>query len=138
MRLIIALLLVLLFTLSFWICKTIYPEAFLEVNYSQEAVNRFTDLRYSIYAIMIGLCFITLKNKSETNHEIFIWTIGVELSIGDILDRYYYNIAQFTKEDISIIIISIIFAYLEAYTRFNSNNFNKYINNKYEKYKLKF
>lgn len=139
MKVFLAIIVVILFGSSYWICAYVYPKAFLPIDqYNHEivqrAINDFTDLRYSLYSLIIGTVFLLIKMKAVIKGEIFWWTLGVELSIADIIDRYKFNITKFTEEDIIIIIISLMIAYLEAYTKYNSKNLTEHITNKFKKH----
>lgn len=120
---------VFLFGTGYWLCKWKYPEAFLDnFNHNQIAVNNFTDLRYSIFAIIFGLMFIRTQIKGEMiRFEIFVLDTGIGLVISDLIDRFYFNITKFTKEDIIMIITTIFLSFLEVYTIFNLKNLKNYV-----------
>ncbi len=118
MKFILSFLSVLLYYSGFWICKYIHPKAF-GYNFIQIEVDKFTDLRYSIYAIIFGLIFIRLKiiASSISKFENFILCIGLGIVLSDLIDRFYFNITEYTKEDKIMLIITIIISYLETYKK---------------------
>ena len=130
-KIILSFLSVFLFRKGFEICKYYYPESFgnCEDELTKIAIQGFTDLRYSIYAIILGLVFLRnqFTSKEEFRLDKFIQIVGIGYVASDIIDRYCFDITIYTREDRSMEIITYIVAYLEVYTIFNSKNISEYI-----------
>lgn len=119
MKLVVSILAVLLFGLGYQICSFFYP------NFCKnpEAMEAWWDLRMNLYSALILLLFwLTNMKNGHSKHVSFVLAIGIGLSISDVIDRLYFDITEFTYEDIGMIIITVIAAYIEAYTKFNINN----------------
>jgi len=117
MKLILSILSAFIFPLSYWVCITIYPSAAIsetDPNFSLEEVEKFTDLRFSVYAILCAICFINagieFKNNSEWYKKLTKWflDVGIGFSISDIIDRFCFDITKFSDSDKVMIGITII------------------------------
>lgn len=114
MRLILSILILCLFALSYPVCALIYPEAFPDNSgFNQEAINAFTDLRYSGYALLCAFsCLSTLlyfkHSKEDKPYSIMVLECTMILCVGDIIDRYLFNITKFETNDIVVIAVSLI------------------------------
>lgn len=117
MKIFLSIIAVTLFPLAFWICGWAYPD-----HCSNSDSNMaWWDLRLNLYAIIILLAFWIAIFKTTNKHERFLLSVGIGLSVSDVADRLYFNITQFNKEDVIMIVITLLVAYLECYTRFNVN-----------------
>lgn len=125
-KIILSFLSVFLFKYGFNICKYYYPNAFgnYEDPLTKVAIIGFTDLRYSIYAIILVLLFI--RNQIETKEEYkldkYIQLVGIGFVGSDIIDRYIFDITNYTKEDRVMILITYLISYLEVYTKYTFKN----------------
>ncbi len=104
-----------IFGLSFWILKHFYPGAFDKNAIDHEVnLNTFTDMRYAGYAVFGILCWInsSLQYKNEKYWErvlnLFFITLGINLGISDIIDRFCFDITKFTNSDITMLILNVI------------------------------
>lgn len=113
MKLILSITSVLLFGLGFWICNLLYPDA------CGAQINQWWDMRMNIYAIILLTCFSVALSKEDNKHLRFVLSIGIGLSASDVIDRIFFNISQFTKEDVSMVIATFIISYVESYTNFS-------------------
>lgn len=112
---------VLLYLSSFWICTLAYPEAFFG---DKEASIKFTDLRYSIYSVILTLCLISSNMAPEKRHGIwylkalkFVSICGIGFCVGDIVDRFLFDITKFQPNDAFVICITFGIAYYKIYVR---------------------
>lgn len=119
MKLFLAIIASVLFPASYWICCSVYPNAVVPItnqNFSNDDLNKFTDLRFSGYAIFCAICFlnagIEFRDNSESYKKLTKWflDIGIGLTISDIIDRFYFNITKFEASDKVMIILTIVSA----------------------------
>jgi hypothetical protein len=116
MKLSLSIISTLLFPLSFWICKYFHPEAFLDINNTKYDTMAFTNLRYTLYAV---ICILWAKNSCTdyTTESIKIKRlirlfshITMGLCGSDIIDRFIFNITIFDIADIIMIGVTLIFS----------------------------
>lgn len=117
---------------SYWICGWIYPKAleFPKIkinglwtdnpNFNQEDVEKFTDLRYGGYSFLCMLCFILSKLQTSTNVLIakstrFFINLGIGFCIASLVDRYCFDITNFTNEDRYMIALDIFICAVDIY-----------------------
>ncbi len=147
MKLFLIILADIIFISSFWILKCYVPDAFdksIEEQKYKSAVNLFTDLRYSGYAIYGIICYMVAmfeySNESEKYRlRVKYWLdIGIGFCLSDIVDRFYFNITKFTSEDVTMIALTFIISYIHVYfgnriSQYFSNKFNLYFPNTHKK-----
>ena len=103
MKYILPILTVLLFPFGYWICLYIYPNDRI----------KFFDLRMNLIACILLAAFVLL-NKYATNKKlVFIFDIGLGMSISDVVDRLYFDVTKFQKTDIIMICLTVLFAFVK-------------------------
>ncbi|MES2287543.1 MAG: hypothetical protein V4547_17750 [Bacteroidota bacterium] len=115
-----------IFLLSFWILKYYIPDAFDETldkdgEQYKSAVRLFTKYRYSGYAIYGIICYMIATfeytNESEKYKlRVKYWLdVGIGFCISDIVDRFKFNITQWTKADATMIALTFVLSYILVY-----------------------
>lgn len=100
---------VLLFGCGYHICSLVYDPCF--------EVEKWFDLRFNIYAVVMLLCFLLAVPAEGSKALRFVLCIGIGISTSDVLDRVFFDITTFTKEDIVMVTATVVIAYLEVYTQ---------------------
>lgn len=111
MKYLLPILVVLLFPFGYWICLYFYPDD----------VVKFFDLRMNLYACIILLCFIVSKRSVTNKAVIFIFDTGIGMSISDVADRLYFDVTEFQKSDIVMIVLTILFAIADYHKKWILN-----------------
>ena len=106
MKLGLSLLAIYLFCSNYQLC---------ELFYSND-IEKWWGLKQNIYNIIIALCFYitTINTKGALK---FVLEIGIGLCISNCIDRLFYDIKSFNKEDIYMIIITVLLAYYDTFIR---------------------
>src|SRR3954464_11651439 len=106
MKLFLSIVVLGIYSLSFWILKLIYLGAFDITSPTHVAdVNTFTDMRYSSYAIILMICMVNVsidyKNESIKEKKLikFVSGLAIGLSTSDVLDRFCFDITTFQTND---------------------------------------
>lgn len=100
--LILSIIAVLLFALNYPIAEYLAPwDVSPDVNLG---------VRFNIYALVIASCFI-LTSVKHTKWSKLILSIGIGLCIGDVSDRYIFDITKFQWNDIVVLVSSIFFSF---------------------------
>lgn len=93
-----AIIIVLLFRFGYWICD------YFHVTGSQE----WWRMRQSIYSIIFALFFaMAYYISSDYSRKVII--VGIVYCIGDIADRYYFNINEYNDNDMLLYSFAIYF-----------------------------
>jgi len=95
---------VLLFAFNYLICELVYGNN----------IEKWWDLRNNISAVVVLLAFYCTKLKSTPLISV-ITNIGIGFSIGDVIDRVFFDITQFTTSDVFMIIITVGFSIFKYY-----------------------
>lgn len=89
---------VILFCSGYWVCN---------LSFKNGSVD-WWDMRLSIYSLIFGLCFcIVYKILSGTEKA---WAlVGVVFYLGDIIDRYFFNIETFNYNDLLLYLFAFYY-----------------------------
>lgn len=90
---------VLLFVFNYLICELFY----------KNDIEKWWELRTNISAIVVMLCFYSVKIE-KTPVTNLIANLGIGFSVSDVIDRWVFDVNQFTKSDVLMIIITIGFS----------------------------
>ena len=84
-----------------------------EYFYSND-VKKWWHLKVDLYALIICLLFVysSIKKKGFTR---LVLDICVGISASNVVDRFFYNVREFTNSDIIMIIITLGFAFYNFY-----------------------
>jgi hypothetical protein len=89
---------VFLFVFGYWICEIFY----------KHNLALWWDLRIAIYTAVLCLSFI-IAHKLTTGFTKAIFTVGIVFCIGDVIDRYFFDITQFHLNDLLLFLFAIIY-----------------------------
>lgn len=71
-------------------------------------------IRFNEYALIICGVFLISQNK-QTRFSTAVLQIGVGLCLGDVLDRFIFDVTNFQWNDVLTIIISVSTSYYKNY-----------------------
>lgn len=108
-RIFLIVLAIVLFVSSYYICDYNYP-------YDAERPQDFNSkgwwgLKSKIYAVIMALVFSSSSfglNKDKWLR--FVCEIGTGFAIANLIDKCYYNVLVFTKNDIYMVLLTVAFA----------------------------
>lgn len=92
----------LLYLLNYHICEYFYPNN----------VKAWWALKLNIYAIIVALAFLLASLNARGICKFFL-NLGVGFAVSSVIDRMYFDITQYTKADIFMVIITVIVAYID-------------------------
>ncbi len=99
---------ILLFVSNYKICDYFYY-----VNGELDAKG-WWGLKSNIYAVIVALVFLSSSIGSRGILRFFL-DVGVGFAIANVIDKVYFNVIEFTTEDIYMIIIVISISAFDAY-----------------------
>lgn len=112
MKVTLSIVVIILFVFGYRICSFFYDPCVL--------ITKWWDLRMNIYAIILLLCFIIAIPNIGNKFLRFTLCIGVGLSSADVIDRVWFDITKFTKDDVIMILTTITLSYIEVYTQLSN------------------
>lgn len=92
-----------LFVGNYHICEYFHPND----------VTAWWDLKSNNYAIIIALCFLSCNIGSKGWLRFFL-SVGVGLSISNVIDKIYFDVLVFTNSDYFMIIATLILSFWDA------------------------
>ena len=101
-RLVLSLGILLLYLLNFHICEYFYPDD----------VKAWWSLKLNIYAIIIALAFLLASLYARGICKFFL-NLGVGFTVSSVIDRWYFDITQYTEVDVIMVIVTIMIAYID-------------------------
>ena len=101
LRILLYSLAVFLFVGNYQICEFFYPDL------DEESVKAWWIMKSNIYSVIVVLLLLS-SSISEKGVLRFVLSIGVGLSLSDVVDRLYFNTNQFNEHDLVMIAITII------------------------------
>lgn len=90
---------VLLFAFNYLICELVYGND----------IESWWDLRNNISAVVVLLAFYCARLE-KTPIVTLVTNIGIGFSMADVIDRVFFDIMQFTKSDILMIVVTITYS----------------------------
>ncbi len=75
-------------------------------------VDNWWRLKTNIYAVIVTLAFL-LSGVGARGTLRFFSDIGVGLAISNVADRLYFDTTEITKEDIIMVLVTLLFAILD-------------------------
>ena len=80
--------------------------------YYSDNIKKWWHLKVDIYCLIISLLFIfaSINFKNSKLHKLIL-DICVGLSLVNVVDRFFYNIREFTNSDIAMITYTFVFAF---------------------------
>ena len=107
-KIILAILAISLFFSNYYICNYFYyVDGVLDAN-------GWWGLKSNIYAVIIALTFLS-ANVGEKGIIRFIFSIGVGLAIANVIDKCYFDVIEFTKSDIIMIVATVLISAFDYY-----------------------
>ena len=109
---------IILFVSNYHICNYYY--------YVDCALDRtgWWGLKSQIYAVIIATIFFASSIKTK-GILLFFLSIGVGLSASNFIDKAFYDVLVFTKEDVVMIILTVCFAALRTLKEIKDENSNR-------------
>jgi hypothetical protein len=89
---------VFLFCSGYWICDAIFTNG----------IESWWRLRLAIYSLIFSLCFF-VAYKLTTGFTKAIFLTGIIFCLGDIADRYLFNINEFHFNDLMLYLFAIFY-----------------------------
>ncbi len=103
-KLVLSVFIVGLWLTNSYICDLIYP-----LN-TEEHIRGWWLLRANIYAIIVALSFQTALISENNKLVRFVLNIGTGLAFSNVVDRWFFNVREFRKEDYLMIGLTLAFA----------------------------
>jgi hypothetical protein len=107
-----------LFIGNYHICNYFYP------GNSQTDINNWWDLKSNIYAVIMMIVFLSAQIGTKGLLRFFL-SIGVGFAISNVIDKCYFNVLEFTKADIYMIIITVLFSFYDWFKNSKYYKINK-------------
>jgi hypothetical protein len=99
---VLAFLILILFLGNYYICDYFYSDN----------IRKWWELKTNIYAIIIALAFILSSINARGICRFFL-NLGVGFAISNVIDRLYFDVRTTTKEDIIMVILTILLATID-------------------------
>lgn len=109
---------ILLFVGNYQICEFLYPEL------DEESVKAWWIMKSNIYGLVVALLLLA-SSISEKGVLRLVLSVGVGLTVSNVVDRLYFNTNQFNKHDLVMIAIAIIGASISYKKEKNVKHNNK-------------
>ena len=103
MRIIFAILIVVLLSFNYEICEYFYSDD----------LDKWWTLRINLYAVIIALSMQLANTKQQNKYVRLVLNIGTGLAFSNVVDRWFYNVREFRKEDIIMIALTLGYALYE-------------------------
>jgi len=106
LRILIVVFAIVLVPLNNYICDYIYPLS------DDASVKAWWYLKEDIYGVIIALVLLSYSVSTKGILR-FVLEISVGLTMSNVVDRLYFNVREFTKADIIMIIATFLFAIID-------------------------
>jgi hypothetical protein len=99
---------ILLFVFNYDICDLFYPTD------SKMDIRGWWFLKSNIYAVIVALSFLA-ANIGQKGILRFILSIGIGFAISNVIDKWYFDVREFTTADIYMIIVTVLISGYDWY-----------------------
>ncbi len=106
LRILIVIIAVSLIPLNNYICDYVYP-----LN-DEASIKAWWYLKEDVYGVIIALVIISYSISMRGVLR-FVLEVSAGLAISNVVDRLYFNVRNFTKADIIMIIATLLFAVID-------------------------
>jgi len=104
MRIALSIIAVVLFFSNYTICEIFY----------KNDLEKWWGLKQNIYNVIIAICFYLAKNKPQGLLK-FVLDVGIGFCVSNCIDRIFFDIKTFTREDVFMIVLTLLISYYDAY-----------------------